>query len=61
VSEPSEVPERPEVAIDSTGLGADEAVQQILLKLEHEGHSALTDKTGARNVPQAVDRRISPT
>jgi sulfate adenylyltransferase len=32
------VPERPELVIDTTGLGIDEAVQQILLKLEHEGY-----------------------
>jgi sulfate adenylyltransferase len=38
VSDPYEVPERPELAIDTTGLGIDEAVQQILLKLEHEGY-----------------------
>jgi sulfate adenylyltransferase len=38
VSDPYEVPEHPELAIDTTGLGIDEAVQQILLKLEHEGY-----------------------
>lgn len=38
VSDPYEVPERPELAIDTSGLGIDEAVQQILLKLEHEGY-----------------------
>lgn len=38
VSDPYEVPEQPELAIDTTGLGIDEAVQQILLKLEHEGY-----------------------
>jgi sulfate adenylyltransferase len=38
VSDPYEVPERPELAIDTTSLGIDEAVQQILLKLEHEGY-----------------------
>jgi sulfate adenylyltransferase len=37
VSDPYEVPEQPELAIDTTDLGIDEAVQQILLKLEHEG------------------------
>ncbi|MEQ1591251.1 MAG: adenylyl-sulfate kinase [Thiobacillaceae bacterium] len=37
VSDPYEVPEKPELAIDTTGLGIDEAVQQILLKLELEG------------------------
>jgi len=40
VSDPYEVPENPELAIDTTGLGIDEAVQQILLKLEHEGYCA---------------------
>ncbi|AAZ96163.1 sulfate adenylyltranferase, adenylylsulfate kinase [Thiobacillus denitrificans ATCC 25259] len=38
VSDPYEVPETPELAIDTTGLAIDEAVQQILLKLEHEGY-----------------------
>ena len=38
VSDPYEVPENPELAIDTTHLGIDEAVQQILLKLEHEGN-----------------------
>lgn len=38
VSDPYEVPENPELAIDTTGIGIDEAVQQILLKLEHEGY-----------------------
>ncbi len=38
VSDPYEVPEKPELAIDTTHLGIDEAVQQILLKLEHEGY-----------------------
>lgn len=38
VSDPYETPENPELAIDTTGLGIDEAVQQILLKLEHEGY-----------------------
>jgi len=38
VSDPYEVPEKPELAIDTTSLGIDEAVQQILLKLEHEGY-----------------------
>ena len=38
VSDPYEVPERPELAIDTTNLGIDEAVQQILLKLEYEGY-----------------------
>ncbi len=38
VSDPYEVPEKPELAIDTTGLGIDDAVQQILLKLEYEGY-----------------------
>jgi sulfate adenylyltransferase len=38
VSDPYEVPENPELAIDTTHLGIDEAVQQVLLKLEHEGY-----------------------
>lgn len=38
VSDPYEVPEKPELAIDTTNQGIDEAVQQILLKLEHEGY-----------------------
>jgi sulfate adenylyltransferase len=32
------VPEKPEIAIDTTSLTVDEAVQRILLKLEHEGY-----------------------
>jgi len=38
VSDPYEVPEKAELAIDTTNQGIDEAVQQILLKLEHEGY-----------------------
>ena len=38
VSDPYEVPEHPELAVDTTSLGIDEAVQQIMLKLEHEGY-----------------------
>ena len=38
VSDPYEVPERPELAIDTTNLGIEDAVQKILLKLEHEGY-----------------------
>ena len=38
VSDPYEIPENPELAIDTTGRNIDEAVQQILLKLEYEGY-----------------------
>ncbi len=38
VSDPYEVPERPELAIDTTRYSVDEAVQMIVLKLEHEGY-----------------------
>jgi len=38
VSDPYEIPENPELAIDTTSLGIDEAVQQVLLKLEREGY-----------------------
>ena len=38
VSDPYEVPESAELAIDTTSLGIEEAVQQVLLKLEHEGY-----------------------
>lgn len=38
VSDPYEVPEHPELSIDTTAIGVDEVVQQILLKLEHEGY-----------------------
>jgi len=38
VSDPYEVPEKAELAIDTPNQGIDEAVQQILLKLEHEGY-----------------------
>jgi sulfate adenylyltransferase len=35
VSDPYEVPENPELAIDTTSLGIDEACNRFLLKLEH--------------------------
>lgn len=38
VSDPYEIPEHPELAIDTTSLGIEEAVQQILQKLELEGY-----------------------
>lgn len=38
VSDPYEVPENPEIALDTTSLEVDEAIQRILLKLEHEGY-----------------------
>lgn len=38
VSDPYEVPEHPELSLDTTGLSVDEAVQRVLLKLEHEGY-----------------------
>ena len=38
VSDPYEAPERPEVALDTTELTVDEAIQRILLKLEREGY-----------------------
>lgn len=38
VSDPYEVPEHPELAIDTTDLGIEDAIQQILLKLELEGY-----------------------
>ncbi|ODU12147.1 MAG: adenylyl-sulfate kinase [Thiobacillus sp. SCN 64-35] len=38
VSDPYEVPEHPELSIDTTGLAIDEAIQQLLLKLEYEGY-----------------------
>ncbi|HQS98815.1 MAG: adenylyl-sulfate kinase [Hydrogenophilales bacterium 16-64-46] len=38
VSDPYEIPENPELSIDTTGLGIDEAVQRVLLKLEYEGY-----------------------
>lgn len=38
VSDPYEVPEYPEVAIDTTCMGIEEAIQQILQKLELEGY-----------------------
>ena len=37
VSDPYEVPPTPELAIDTSDIGVDEAVQRILLKLEREG------------------------
>jgi sulfate adenylyltransferase len=38
VSDPYEVPEKPELALDTAALTVDEAVQHILLKLRHEGY-----------------------
>jgi len=38
VSDPYEVPENPELAIDTSRYSVDEAVQMIVLKLEHEGY-----------------------
>ena len=38
VSDPYEVPEQAELALDTSDLTVDEAVQRILLKLEHEGY-----------------------
>jgi len=38
VSDPYEVPEQPELAIDTDRYSVDEAVQMIVLKLEHEGY-----------------------
>ncbi len=38
VSDPYEVPEHAEITVDTTNLEVDEAIQRILLKLEHEGY-----------------------
>ena len=38
VSDPYETPENPELAIDTAKYSVDEAVQMIILKLEHEGY-----------------------
>ena len=38
VSDPYEAPEHPELAIDTSNVGVDEAVQRIVLKLEREGY-----------------------
>ena len=38
VSDPYEVPAAPELSIDTSDIGVDEAVQRILLKLEREGY-----------------------
>jgi sulfate adenylyltransferase len=38
VSDPYEVPERPELAIDTSQYSVEEAVQKVVLKLEHEGY-----------------------
>ena len=37
VSDPYEIPQSPELSIDTSSLGVDEAVQRILLKLERDG------------------------
>ena len=38
VSDPYEIPEAPELALDTTHLQIEEAVQQVMLKLEREGY-----------------------
>lgn len=38
VSDPYEVPEHPELAIDTSNVDVDEALQRILLKLERDGY-----------------------
>jgi len=38
ISDPYETPENPELAIDTARTSVDEAVQMIVLKLEHEGY-----------------------
>lgn len=38
VSHPYEIPQNPELVIDTTDLSIQDAVQQILRKLEHEGY-----------------------
>ncbi|MDD5363782.1 MAG: bifunctional sulfate adenylyltransferase/adenylylsulfate kinase [Gallionellaceae bacterium] len=38
VSDPYEIPEQPELAIDTSRYSVDEAVQSVILKLEHEGY-----------------------
>jgi len=38
VSDSYEAPEHPEIAIDTSNVGVDEAVQHILLKLEQKGY-----------------------
>jgi len=37
VSDPYEIPEQPELAIDTAQCSVEEAVQMVVLKLEHEG------------------------
>lgn len=38
VSDPYEIPESPELSIDTSDIGVEEAVQRILFKLEREGY-----------------------
>ena len=38
ISDPYEIPENPELLIDTTDISVEEAVQKILLKLEREGY-----------------------
>lgn len=38
VSDPYEVPERPELAIDTSQYSVEEAVQKVVLRLEHDGY-----------------------
>lgn len=38
VSDPYETPEKPDISIDTSNVGVDEAIQEILLKLENKGY-----------------------
>jgi len=38
ISDPYEVPEKPELSIDTVGITPDEAAQRVILKLEHLGY-----------------------
>ena len=38
ISDPYETPKNPELVIDTTNISVEEAVQQILLKLQHDGY-----------------------
>jgi len=44
-SDPYEVPENPELAIDTARCSVEEAIQTIILKLEHEGWERDTAQT----------------
>ncbi|MDP1681396.1 MAG: adenylyl-sulfate kinase [Burkholderiales bacterium] len=55
VSDPYEVPASPELSIDISDIGVDEAVQRILLKLEREGYLRRKQRQRMKKRPTSCD------